>query len=257
MPPGNCNSSIHIPSLSLHSDFPPGISGFFPAQGGAWGCFRSNFTLHSRNLPCSPVEDTTKKVISSEDWKVKVLVTQSCLTLCNPRECSPPGSSVHGISQARILEWVAIPFSRGSSRPWDQTQVSRIAGRFFTVWAPRKSNSEDYRSYYENQLSVFRATYILFGSFYVLALGLTWISCWCSSWLLKQFHFPLIISQWLPISKLPQPQNIYLIKMCSHSMVPKSYEKKWKWKLLSDVWFFANPWTIQSMEFSRPECWSG
>ena len=45
---------------------------------------------------------------------VKVLVTQSCLTLCDPMDCSLPGSSVHGILQARILEWVAIPFSRGS-----------------------------------------------------------------------------------------------------------------------------------------------
>ena len=46
---------------------------------------------------------------------VKVLVTQTCLTLCDPMDCSLPGSSVHGIFQARILEWVAIPFSRGSS----------------------------------------------------------------------------------------------------------------------------------------------
>ena len=46
-----------------------------------------------------------------------VLVTQSCLTLCSPTDCGPPGSSVHGILQARILEWVATPFSRGSSRP--------------------------------------------------------------------------------------------------------------------------------------------
>ena len=51
--------------------------------------------------------------------------------------CSPPGSSVHGIFQARILEWVAIPFSRVSSQPKDQTQVSHTAGRFFTVWATR------------------------------------------------------------------------------------------------------------------------
>ena len=58
-------------------------------------------------------------------------VTQSCLTLCDPMDCSPPGS-VHGILQARILEWVAISFSRGSSQPRDRTQVSRIAGRFFT-----------------------------------------------------------------------------------------------------------------------------
>ena len=47
---------------------------------------------------------------------VKVLVVQSCPTLCNPMECSPRGSSVHGMRQARILEWVAIPFSKGSSR---------------------------------------------------------------------------------------------------------------------------------------------
>ena len=51
--------------------------------------------------------------------KVKVLVSQSCLTLCNPVDYSPPGSSVHGILQARILERVAIPFSRGSSLPRD------------------------------------------------------------------------------------------------------------------------------------------
>ena len=59
-------------------------------------------------------------------------------TLCNPMDCSPPGSSVHGILQARILEWVAIPFSRGSSRSRDWTWASCIAGKFFTVWAPGK-----------------------------------------------------------------------------------------------------------------------
>ena len=61
------------------------------------------------------------------------LVTQSCLTLCNPMDCSLQGASVYGILQARILEWVAIPFSRASSRSWDQTRVSGIAGRFFTI----------------------------------------------------------------------------------------------------------------------------
>ena len=55
------------------------------------------------------------------------LVAKLCLTLNNPMDCSQPGSSVHGISQARILDWVAIPFSRGSSQPKNQTQVSRIA----------------------------------------------------------------------------------------------------------------------------------
>ena len=55
-----------------------------------------------------------------------MLVIQSCLTLCDPMDCNPPGFSVHGILQARILEWVAIPFSRGCSQPRDQTWVSCI-----------------------------------------------------------------------------------------------------------------------------------
>ena len=67
--------------------------------------------------------------------KAKVLVAQSCQTLCYPMDCSPPGSSVRGILQARILEWVAIPFSRASPRPGDWTQVSWIAGGFFPIWA--------------------------------------------------------------------------------------------------------------------------
>ena len=60
---------------------------------------------------------------------------QSCPSLCNPVDYSLSGSSLHGILQARILEWVAIHFSRGSSQPRGWTQVSRIAGRFFTIWA--------------------------------------------------------------------------------------------------------------------------
>ena len=70
---------------------------------------------------------------------VCVLIVQSCLTLCNPMHCSPPGFSVHDILQARILEWVAISFSRGSSQPRDWTQVSCIGGGFFTMWATREA----------------------------------------------------------------------------------------------------------------------
>ena len=69
---------------------------------------------------------------------VCVLVAQSRPTLCNRMDCSPPGSSVYGILQARILEWVAVPFSRGSSQPRNHTRVSCIAGRFFTNWAAMK-----------------------------------------------------------------------------------------------------------------------
>ena len=60
-------------------------------------------------------------------------VTQSCPTLCDPVDCSPPSFSVHGILQARILEWVAISFSSASSQPRDQIQVTCIAARFFTI----------------------------------------------------------------------------------------------------------------------------
>ena len=67
--------------------------------------------------------------------KVKALVTQSCPTVCDPMGCSPPGPSVGGISQARILEWVVLSFSRGSSRSRDRTRVSCIAGSFLTIWA--------------------------------------------------------------------------------------------------------------------------
>ena len=72
-------------------------------------------------------------------WKVKVKVAQSHLILCNPMDCI-----VHGILQARKLERVAVPFSRGSSQPRDQTQVSRTAGRSFTSWATREALARDH-----------------------------------------------------------------------------------------------------------------
>ena len=68
-------------------------------------------------------------------------VAQLCPTLWDPMDCSPPGSSVHGIFQAGILERVSISFSRGSSRPRDQTRVSSTAGRRFTIWATREAHT--------------------------------------------------------------------------------------------------------------------
>ena len=61
-------------------------------------------------------------------------VVQSCPTLCDPMHCSLPGSSIHGIFQARVLEWIAISFCRESSQPRDWTQVSRIVGKCSTIW---------------------------------------------------------------------------------------------------------------------------
>ena len=83
-----------------------------------------------------------------QDWEVTVAqimnsllpsgreVTQSCPTLCDPMDCSLPGFSVHGIFQAKVLEWVAIAFSRGSSCPRDRTKVSCITGRRFEMLYP-------------------------------------------------------------------------------------------------------------------------
>ena len=83
-----------------------------------------------------------------------MLVVQLCPTLCNPMDCSPPGSSVYGILQARILEWVAIFSSRGSSWPRDQTQVSCIAGKFLTIWVTREAEYKDVLT-----VSVLRVSY--------------------------------------------------------------------------------------------------
>ena len=113
-------------------------------------CFKSCLTLCNPidgSLPGSPVpgilqartlEWVAISFSNAWKWKVKVKSLQSCLTLRHPMDCSLPGSSVHGILQARILEWVVSPFYRGSSQPRDQTQVSHIAGRFFTICIPRE-----------------------------------------------------------------------------------------------------------------------
>ena len=79
----------------------------------------------------------TGKVISLHFRCVCVYVSQLCVTFCETMDCSPQVSSVHGILQARIQEWVVTPFPRGSSQPRDQTQVSHTAGGFFTIWAIR------------------------------------------------------------------------------------------------------------------------
>ena len=108
-PPGKPNTGVDSLSL-LQGDLPdPGIKLISPA-------------LSADSLPVE---------LPGKLYYVCVLVTQSFPTLCNPADGSPPGSSVHEVLQARILEWVAMPSSRGSSQPRDQTLVSHIAGRFF------------------------------------------------------------------------------------------------------------------------------
>ena len=94
-----------------------------PPQFGQFNFLRLSFIYKMRRIALTRL----KKV------KVRVLVAQSCPALCDLMDFSLPGSSVHEILQARILEWVAISYSRGSSQPRDRTQVSHIAGRLFTV----------------------------------------------------------------------------------------------------------------------------
>ena len=84
--------------------------------------------LQAKNSQDNFQECGNKGVTLGSSIKVKVKVTQSCLALCDPMDYT-----VHGILQARILEWVAFPFSRGSSQPRDQTQVFCIVGRFSTA----------------------------------------------------------------------------------------------------------------------------
>ena len=82
---------------------------------------------------------TGKGQFSFQSQRSESEVSQSCSTLYNPVDCSLPGFSVHGIFQARVLEWVAVSFSRGSSQPRNWTQVSHIAGRRCTIWATKEA----------------------------------------------------------------------------------------------------------------------
>ena len=74
-------------------------------------------------------------------WGLRCMHTQLCLTLCVPRHYSPPGSSGHGIFQARMLKWVAITFSRGSFQPRDQTHASCIGRQILYHWATRETQT--------------------------------------------------------------------------------------------------------------------
>ena len=125
--------------------------GLSPRMVSAWFSLVSSATASWEHLV------SRNKVDSAASWAVTeggkesegpwlllllgaCLVAQSCPTLCDPMDCNPPGSSVHGILQSRILEWVVISFCRGSSQPKDQTQVSCIAGGFFTSWVTREAH---------------------------------------------------------------------------------------------------------------------
>ena len=122
------------------------LAGRLPGKTGLWlresqQCLpKWRYYSSSQNFDCllllSKIYKNKRKVKWSE-------IAQSCPTICDPVDCSPPGSSIHGTLQARTREWVAISFSRGSFWPRDRTQVPCIAGRCFNLWATRErlSNS--------------------------------------------------------------------------------------------------------------------
>ena len=145
----------------------------------ARGCTVSSLTLLlTRNLllPLSLLSCTWHLFLSafkmfSVSLKMKVKAAQPCLTLCDPMDYT-----VHGILQARILEWGAFPFSRGSSWPRNWTRVSHIAGRFFTSWATREVSVSLALTYLI--IMCFGISFSLF-----LMLGIHW-----PSWLIKFWH---------------------------------------------------------------------
>ena len=94
---------------------------------------QENITFELKGKTSSKILMSWRHIRSILDSKKESEVAQSCPTLCDPMECWLPGTPVHGIFQARILEWVAISFSRGSSRPRDRTRVFCILSRCFTI----------------------------------------------------------------------------------------------------------------------------
>ena len=149
-----------------------------------------------------------------------------------PHECSLSGFSVHGVLQARILEWIAIPFSRGSSQLRDRAMVSCITGRFFTIWTTENSHIISCRTYKVSAKSL--------------------------------QSFPTLCD---PIDGSPPGSPIPgILRARTLEWVAISFSNAWKWKAkvksLSHVWLVATPWTAAhqvpaSMGFSRQKYWSG
>ena len=116
----------------------------FPGKSGGEGyhfLFQGTFLTEESNPGIMQADSLLTELWGKpQPYAWSEVKSLSCVQLfATPMDCSPPGSSVHGIFQARILEWVAISFSRGSSQPRDQTRVSRIVGRRFTIWATREA----------------------------------------------------------------------------------------------------------------------
>ena len=115
------SASASILPVNIQGWFPLGLTGLISLQSKEFSRVFSSPTIWNHQF-----FSAQPSLWSNSYIHVCVLVTRLCPTLCNPMDCSPPGSSANGISQARILEWVAVSFSRGYSRPRDTTQFSWI-----------------------------------------------------------------------------------------------------------------------------------
>ena len=152
-----------------------------------------------------------------------VLVALLCPILCKPMDCSPLGSSVHGILQAKILEWVAIPFTSNSSQPGDWTQVFCIASRFFTIWATRKVSSNEYSGLISFRVDFFDLL-VVQGALKTLLQHHGWKASvlWCSAFFIVQLSYPymttgktIALTIWIFISKVMS----LLFKMLSRFVI--------------------------------------
>ena len=124
---------------------------FVVGAGGGSEKHMNHWSFPKFSVPNLRVENTyshepaeaedIKKRCKNTQKESETEVAQSCLTLCDPMDGCLPGSEIHGIFQARILEWAAISFSRGSSQPRDRTCVFCIADRRLTVWAKKRFNN--------------------------------------------------------------------------------------------------------------------
>ena len=183
-----------------------------------------------------------------EKWRKLKVKLFSCVWLF-ATPWSLRGSSIHGIFQARILEEVAISFSR-SSQPRDWTQVSCIVGRLYRLshqGSPRMiklahdcSHLTHYQSNAQNSPSQASTVREL------------WTSR-CSSWIYKRQRNQRSNCQH-PLDQRKQENSRKTFTSASLTMLKPL--AVWKWKLLSSAQLFVTPWTIQSTEFSRPEYWS-
>ena len=158
---------------------------------------------------------------SSVVLRVYVFVPQSCPSLCDPTDCSPTGSTVHGILQGRILEWVAMPFSRGSSETW----VSCIAGRFSIIRATREAQLSSVQSLSRARL-----------------FATLWTAACHASLSINSQSLPKLTS-----IELMMPSN-HLIFCCTLFLLPSIFPS------ISSVAYMSDSLQPHELQHTRPPC---